>query len=399
MEQRKVIWNLLIGRILTNIGDSLIYMSVLWYFNSRYQSPLFLTLVFIITSGVDALSFLIGPILDRWQTQSVLLTATISQVIISSALVIGLALHLSPTILAIFLLIFLLLSTISSALIYPTEDKLLPLLTKKDDLLRVNGLFQMSYQVLDLVLNGLILGMIAYLSINTTLVLAVPVFGIAFIVFRSLNFRTPTLSTTKENSHYFHSLKIGWSTLIQHPFMLKALFTFSISNFFYGAADTALPRLAREYLSSKALGYGALLTGIGIGSFLGTLLVQQLSLTGAKLIKFSGVCMLLGSLGRLLLLLRYPWIIILFISLNAFWISMMNINFMAFVQSEFSPTVLGRISTINESLISLMIPFGSAIGGLLIAHFNVLIPQILYALVTIAGGIYFVTCLLKSIKS
>lgn len=31
----KTITLLLIGRILTNIGDSLIYMSVLWYFNSR----------------------------------------------------------------------------------------------------------------------------------------------------------------------------------------------------------------------------------------------------------------------------------------------------------------------------------------------------------------------------
>ncbi|MFC6260511.1 MFS transporter [Levilactobacillus fujinensis] len=204
----QTIRQLLAGRILTNVGDSLIYMSVLWDFNTRYQSAWFVTAVFVITSGVDALSFLLGPILDRVRVKRVLVGATGSQVILALALVVVLALRLNGRFLGGLLLGFLLLSTISSALIYPTEDKLLPLLVSGVDLLHVNGLFQMSYQVLDLILNGAVLGLLSVLSVQHTLLLAVPVFGIALLVFKFLRLSQASPGPTTDE-HYGQSLRLG----------------------------------------------------------------------------------------------------------------------------------------------------------------------------------------------
>ncbi len=56
---------LLSGRILTNMGDSMFFMMVLWYFNEEFSSPMLLSLVFAISSLIDMLSFLLGPIVDR----------------------------------------------------------------------------------------------------------------------------------------------------------------------------------------------------------------------------------------------------------------------------------------------------------------------------------------------
>lgn len=387
---------LLTGRILTNIGDSLIYMSVLWYFNTRYQSALFVTAVFVITSGVDALSFLLGPILDRVRVKRVLVGATASQVILALMLVGGMALRLNGGLLGVFLLVFLLLSTIGSALIYPTEDKLLPLLASGADLLHVNGLFQMSYQVLDLILNGAVLGLLSLLSVQHTLLLAVPVFGVALLVFKLLRLK-PASSANVATDSYGRSLKAGWQTLAQHPFMLKVLIPFAAVNLFYGAADAALPRFARTYLSGQAWGYGALLTGIAVGGLVGALLVQKLTLTGNHLITFAGGCLILGGGCRLLLAVsRQGVVAVLLISMSALFVSMMNINFIAYVQSAFPAAVLGRISTINESLISAMIPIGSALGGVMVTHWAVIWPQLIYGGATVLNGLYFLAVIRRT---
>lgn len=49
---------------------------------------------------------------------------------------------------------------------------------------------------------------------------------------------------------------------------------------------------------------------------------------------------------------------------------MMNINFKVLVQESFSPHVLGRVETINDSILSSMIPIGSFLGGLIVARFG-----------------------------
>lgn len=373
-------------------------MSVLWYFNSNYQTPFFVTLVFTITSGVDALSFLLGPILDRLRVRSLLMYATLFQIVISVLLVMSMLVHINKSVIGILLIVFLLFSTICSAMIYPTENKLLPVLATGKQLLHVNGLFQMSYQILDLILNGMVAGILSYLSIRSTLAIAVPVFGIAFLVFKMLAIGRTLIPVADNNIHYLHLLKVGWITLLNHPFMVKTLIPFAVLNFFYGAADTALPRLAKVFLSNQAWGYGAILTGNAIAGLLGALAVQKLTFTGKKLIKFAGFCMLIGGLCRMMILINQaPILLVLAISLNSFWNSMMNINFIAFVQSEFSPDVLGRVSTINESLISTMIPFGSVLGGFLVAILGSVWPQIIYGATTVICGLYFLKFLFKRV--
>ena len=181
------------------------------------------------------------------------MATTVSQILLALGLVLGILTHLSGYLVGNFLLLFLLLSTICSALIYPTENKLLPLLASGSKLLHVNGLFQLSYQALDLVLNGAVLGLLSVLSVKTTLALAVPVFGIALLAFRALKI---TSSDTSDHSdtNYRQALWTGWQTLRRHPFMLRALIPFAALNFFYGAVDTSLPRLSKVYLSGQAWG-------------------------------------------------------------------------------------------------------------------------------------------------
>ncbi len=96
------------------------------------------------------LSFTLGPIIDRSNIKKSLQVVTIIQAILS-LIIVPLFNDQNLHILAIILLIIVyILSTIGSTLIYPAEDKILPIIVKKEKLPKVNGIFQMSYQTLDL---------------------------------------------------------------------------------------------------------------------------------------------------------------------------------------------------------------------------------------------------------
>ena len=62
----------------------------------------------------------------------------------------------------------------------------------------------------------------------------------------------------------------------------------------------------------------------------------------------------------------WPILILIFALCSTFWISIMNINFEVLIQESFNPHILGRIETINSSIINCMIPIGSFLGGIIV---------------------------------
>lgn len=73
---------LLIGRIATNIADSLFYMTILWYFKTTFHSPVALSLIFIADSTIDMCAFF-GPLIDRVYIKKLLKSVTIGQTCLS----------------------------------------------------------------------------------------------------------------------------------------------------------------------------------------------------------------------------------------------------------------------------------------------------------------------------
>lgn len=68
---------------------------------------------------------------------------------------------------------------------------------------------------------------------------------------------------------------------------------------------------------------------------------------------------------------------------------MMNTNFEALVQTSFSSAILGRVETINDSLLSIMIPIGTLLGGWIVKSYGSLITQYIYGIALICSSIYY----------
>ena len=369
----KNISRLLIGRIATNIADSLFYITILWYFKIIFHSPMILSLVFIVDSTIDMCAFIFGPLIDRIYIKNLLKYVTIGQTILSVFATILFYLTKWKQLALILLLLTYVLSTIGSTLIYPAEEKILSAIVSKDELTKVNSLFQLAYRTLDLFLDALATLLITYLSLSATMIISAFVFATALCFYTKLYLPKDLIVAEKDEKYftgkYLHDLLKGWQVLKNEGQILLLIIPLAVTNLFYGIASVGMPYFASQYLTKSAISYGGLELFSSIGGLLGSLIISKIGILKQKLERIVVICLGLAGISVILETMianSIPMLILVFALSSAFWISIMNINFEVLIQESFNPHILGRIETINSSIINCMIPIGSFLGGIIV---------------------------------
>lgn len=390
------IYKLLIGRIATNIADSLFYMAILWYFKENRNSQLMVSILFTISSGIDMMSFSLGPLIDKISIKGLLKCSTFIQIVISIIVVTILGIGQKSYIIDIILLLLFTISSILSAIIYPSEYKLLPLFVTKKDLLRFNGLFQVTYKILDLILDGITTFIITFSSVSFTIIFSAVIFGIALLFYHSIQINILAKNILEDDSYftssYFNDLLLGWKTLRKEKSILELILPLCVVNLFYGIFAVGLPFFAQTYIQTSALGYGKLLIASSFGSIIGAFLVQKFDLGKKNMGQFIAICFLGAGIFRLFVPLSVSvgiGLVLINSVISPLWITMMNTNFEALVQTSFSSAILGRVETINDSLLSIMIPIGTLLGGWIVKSYGSLITQYIYGIALICSSIYY----------
>ena len=392
----KNISRLLIGRIATNIADSLFYITILWYFKIIFHSPMILSLVFIADSTIDMCAFIFGPLIDRVYIKNLLKYVTVGQIILS--IVASILFHFKnwKTLTLVLLLLTYILSTIGSTLIYPAEEKILPSIVNKNKLTKVNSLFQVTYRILDLFLDAFATVIVTYFSFNKAMVISAFVFTIALGFYAKLYLPRNLIVSVKDHDYftgkYLQDLLKGWYVLKNKGRILLLIIPLAVTNLFYGIASVGMPYFSSQYLTKSAISYGGLELFSSIGGLLGSLIVSKIDTLKPNLEQLIVICLGLAGISVVLeaLVANYiPWLILIFALSSAFWISIMNINFEVLIQESFSPRILGRIETINSSIINCMIPIGSFLGGLIVQHFEAGIAILLQGLAEVLTAIFY----------
>lgn len=392
----KNISRLLIGRIATNIADSLFYITILWYFKIIFHSPMILSLVFIADSIIDMCAFIFGPLIDRVYIKNLLKYVTVGQIILS--IVASILFHFKnwKTLTLVLLLLTYILSTIGSTLIYPAEEKILPSIVNKNKLTKVNSLFQVTYRILDLFLDALATVIVTYFSFNKAMAISTFVFTIALGFYAKLYLPRNLIVSEKDHDYftgkYLQDLLKGWYVLKNEGRILLLIIPLAVTNLFYGIASVGMPYFSSQYLTKSAISYGGLELFSSIGGLLGSLIVSKVDTLKPNLEQLIVICLGLAGISVVLeaLVANYiPWLILIFALSSAFWISIMNINFEVLIQESFSPRILGRIETINSSIINCMIPIGSFLGGIIVQQFNSYLAVLLQGIAEIITAMFY----------
>lgn len=390
------VYTLLAGRVATNIADSLFYLAILWYFKQVTHSTMSVSIIFAITSGIDMLSFGFGPIIDRVSIKKLLKISTILQALISIVVFLALITQFHNLLMTIVLMLLFIASTILSAIICPAQYKLLPVLVPEREILRFNGLFQVTFTTLDMILDAGVTVIIALFSIDATVILSALVFALALLFYAHVNISVSAKDILEEDEYfsdsYLNDILIGWKTLKKEKNILELILPLGVVNFFYGIFTVGLPYFAQDYIHNSIIGYGELLLASSIGGVLGAFLVQKFKASKKEMRLFVAICFLGAAIFRLIVPLSVNlniWILLLSSAISSAWITMMNTNFEALVQVSFSSAILGRVQTINDSILSIMIPIGSIFGGWIVKSWGSLSTQYIYGFALFLSAIYY----------
>ncbi|MGH0599657.1 MFS transporter [Bacillus mycoides] len=379
---------LFLGRIFTNIGDSLYYVAAMWLVYELSGNPFYSGLAGFLTLLPSALQFLTGPFVDRWSIKNTLVITQVLQCIL--ILIIPIT-HYFDLLTVQLLLIIMPIVAFIEQFAYPAQSKALPLLLNKTQLLKGNSLFSFAYQGIDLICTTLSGILVALLGAITLYVIDSFTFAITALLFISLKIPKQTetnvdfpAESNKSFSvkQYFSELKEGFS-IVFRSLMRVFLIGSVVANFSIGMTMAILPSFADSLGGVKL--YGFFLAAISAGSLIGALFsswVGKRNVGRVSIISFAA-----GAFFWFLsTIVPFQWLSIFLFGLAWIPIGAINVLFATISQMATPNQYLGRINSVMRSMGTIAMPFGSLIGGYTA---NVYSSQLIFALASI--GILFIS--------
>ncbi|MGK0534533.1 MFS transporter [Bacillus sp. 'calajunan'] len=371
---------LFLGRIFTNIGDSLYYVAAMWLVYKLSGNPFYSGLAGFLTLLPSALQFLTGPFVDRWSIKNTLVITQVLQCIL--ILIIPIT-HYFDLLTVQLLLIIMPIVAFIEQFAYPAQSKALPLLLHKTQLLKGNSLFSFAYQGIDLICTTLSGILVALLGAITLYVIDSITFAITALLFFSLKMpKQAETNTSLSTKQYFTDLKEGFS-IVFRSLMGVFLIGSVVANFSIGMTMAILPSFADSLGGVKS--YGFFLAAISAGSLIGALCSSWVGKRNVGRVSIIGFAT--GAIFWFLsTIVPFQWLSILLFGLAWIPIGATNILFATISQIVIPNQYIGRINSVMRSMGTIAIPFGSLIGGYAANLFS---SQLIFALASI--GILFIS--------
>ncbi|PEL86118.1 MFS transporter [Bacillus wiedmannii] len=371
---------LFLGRIFTNIGDSLYYVAAMWLVYKLSGNPCYSGLAGFLTLLPSALQFLTGPFVDRWAIKN---TLVITQVLQCMLILIIPITHYFDLLTVQLLLIIMPIVAFIEQFAYPAQSKALPLLLHKTQLLKGNSLFSFAYQGIDLICTTLSGILVALLGAITLYVIDSITFAITALLFFSLKMpKQAETNTSLSTKQYFTDLKEGFS-IVFRSLMGVFLIGSVVANFSIGMTMAILPSFADSLGGVKS--YGFFLAAISAGSLIGALFSSWVGKRNVGRVSIIGFAT--GAIFWFLsTIVPFQWLSILLFGLAWIPIGATNILFATISQIVIPNQYIGRINSVMRSMGTIAMPFGSLIGGYAA---NVFSSQLIFAFASI--GILFIS--------
>ncbi|MEY8351206.1 MFS transporter [Bacillus cereus] len=381
---------LFLGRILTNIGDSLYYVAAMWLVYKLGGNAYYTGLAGFVTLLPSAFQFLTGPFVDRWSIKSTLTMTQILQCIL--ILIIPITYHFDILTIQLVFIIMPIVAFIEQ-FTYPAQTKALPLLLHKTQLLKGNSLFSFAYQGIDLICTAVSGILVAGLGAIVLYVVDSFTFAMTALLFSLL--KIPSHKENTDESTFEHGNKLsikqyisdlteGFS-IVFRSLMSTFLIGSIVANFSIGMTMAILPSLS-DTLGGVKL-YGFFLAAMSAGSLIGVLLGSwfgKFKIGYVAIISFSAGAFFWFTSAWI----PFKWITVCLFGLAWIPIGGMNVLFATISQLAIPNKLLGRINSVTRSMSTIAMPFGSLIGGYAATFIN---SQMIFSFASI--GILFISIL------
>lgn len=358
--------SLFMGRLTTNAGDSIYYITTTWLAAEITNDPFYVGLTSAVILIPKGLQFLWGPLVDRWNIKPVLILTQFIQAV----LILMIPILYYMDVLTIYnLLPIVFVAAIIAELGYPVQLKALPAIVPKNKLLQGNSLLAIANQTADIVMNALSGILLAILGIVTLYLVDSIIFTLAALLFSLIKLKKAPLEAVKIEKlnlkNYGLEMKIGLKVVFNSMIWVFLIANVLI-NFCLGVMYAILPIYANSLGGEEKYGY--ILTAISIGTVLGSLISTKLNKVPIGLFISSSfiVAFILWGIAPYMSF----YVFLLLFTLCWIPIGSANIILGSVMQSVLPLTIIGRTNSVMSSFGAIAMPIGSLIGGLLVRYFE-----------------------------
>ncbi|WP_440008181.1 MFS transporter [Halomicrococcus sp. SG-WS-1] len=359
---------LLFGRFVTNAGDSLYTIAGTWLVYDLTGSSFYTGLAGALLLLPPALQFVSGPLVDRWPLiRTLVWTQLIQAVLILS---IPVAAYFNRLTVELVLLTIPLLSFLNQ-FVYPAQNAALPRIVDKSQLTRANSAFSFANQGTNMVFDALGGVLIALIGAVSLFVLDSITFVVAVLSFTGVTVPERSDATDEtaaiDVSGYLSDLRDGVQWLRGTVFT-EMMLTTAVTNFGTGVMLAVLPGFAAA--RGGSILYGALLGAIGAGGLTGALVASRLTHIRYGSIRIVGL-----GIGFVMWIVAVysPWpaLTVVLFALTGVPMGVTNVMGQTLIQTVTPDDLLGRVTSVDASVATLTVPFGSLLGGIAGSTFGV----------------------------
>ncbi|WP_447979359.1 MFS transporter [Candidatus Nitrospira bockiana] len=279
------------GQMISQIGDSLTKVALLWFVYDLTGSTLKTTMIGLLqTIPPLVLGAPIGVYLDRLPKKPVMIWIDL----IRAALVLLIpVLHFFDmlTLPRLYVLVFLI--SLFSSVFGPALASSVPLLVGRSELTAANALLQTTTNI-GLLAGPALSGLgIALVGAQNVLYVNVLTFLLSALCLIPIRLRAPATAPAAAPGRFVHDMLVGLRFVVSHPMIVALMIGASLYSLAASAFVFLLPALAKSHLHMGAVELGGLWSLLGIGMLLASVwlswirernMCQRLKLVAASLL-------------------------------------------------------------------------------------------------------------------
>lgn len=355
---------LLLGRLITNFGDSLYAIASTLLVYKMTGSTVYSGITLFLTSSTAIVQLILSPILDKINMKKFLI---LSQLIQAILILIISGLYYLEKLNVYHIMIIMPIISLINQLVYPGQISLLPKILSEDELVTGNSLMTMAYQGSNAIFDtiaGFIISvcgfMTAFYADSLTFILTGLLFCLLSKKFSHYNEREQRADGPIIKNH-FKSLKEGLH-LFKEPKIFALVLGVVFINFSATSISAVLPAFAKDEIF-----YSLMLAGMGAGVLFGSLF--------ASLPKLKDI-----ALGKLyvygMIIVSFAWAFVSHFSANIkvavglyavgwFVVGVVNVYAQTMVQLIVPGDKIGSAMGAMVGISTFMAPIGALVGGYL----------------------------------
>jgi MFS family permease len=357
------------GQFVTNAGDSLYTVAVLWLVFELSGSTTLTGIANAMLLLPWLLQMFAGPIVDRLPLKPVLVGSQVLQGVVVLALPLAAATgRLSVGVLLAVVPVL----TLATLLMAPMQATLVPRIVADERLSRANSALATVTLGLDMVFDALGGAFIAVFGATTLFLFDSVTFAVAGLLFAGI--AGPGSDATGGNPEetdestlravlgsYVDDLRAGVDALRGTVFV-ELVFTTAVANFAVGVTLAILPAFG-DALGGPAV-YGLMLGALGVGRLVGSVVAPYLETVAYGRLLFVG-----HSVGTCcwLAAVYAPSAALTVVLFGLAWVpaGVSGVLTSTLNQTVFPADILGRVSSLKGTAAGATLPVGSLVGGVL----------------------------------